>query len=155
MAILHQKIFTMKNKSYTELSKLKTFEERFKYLKINDATIGQSTFGYDRYINQAFYKSKEWKRVRDKVIIRDNANDLGIDNELIGSSIVVHHINPVTLEDLENGNPKVFDLDNLICCSKKTHNAIHYGDSDYPNAIKEVERKPQDNFPWRIKKEVI
>lgn len=144
----------MKIKSYKELKKLKTFDERFKYLKIDGATVGQSTFGYERYINQAFYKSKEWKRVRDKVIIRDNGCDLGIDGENIGGSILVHHINPITLKDLEEGNKKVFDVNNLICCSKDTHNALHYGSEEYLNEIKEVERKPQDNFPWRIKEEV-
>lgn len=143
----------MKIKSYKELKKLKTFDERFKYLKIDGATVGQSTFGYERYINQAFYKSKEWKRVRDKVIIRDNGCDLGIDGENIGGSILVHHINPITLKDLEEGNKKVFDVNNLICCSKDTHNALHYGSEEYLNEIKEVERKPQDNFPWRIKEE--
>lgn len=144
----------MKTKSYKELKKLKTFDDRFKYLKIDGATIGQSTFGYDRYINQAFYKSKEWKRVRDQVIIRDNGNDLGVEGETIGGPIVVHHINPITLQDLEEGNKKVFDVNNLICCSKDTHNALHYGSEEYLNEIKEVERKPQDNFPWRIKEGV-
>lgn len=144
----------MKIKSYKELKKLKTFDERFKYLKIDGATIGQSTFGYERYINQAFYKSKEWKRVRDEVIIRDNGCDLGIDGETIGGPILVHHINPITLKDLEEGNKKVFDVNNLICCSKDTHNALHYGSEEYLNEIKEVERKPQDNFPWRIKEGV-
>lgn len=144
----------MKTKSYKELKKLKTFDDRFRYLKIDGATIGQSTFGYDRYINQAFYKSKEWKRVRDQVIIRDNGNDLGIEGETIGGPIVVHHINPITLQDLEEGSKKVFDVNNLICCSKDTHNALHYGSEEYLNEIKEVERKPQDNFPWRIKEEV-
>lgn len=144
----------MKTKSYKELKKLKTFDDRFRYLKIDGATIGQSTFGYDRYINQAFYKSKEWKRVRDQVIIRDNGNDLGVEGETIGGPIVVHHINPITLQDLEEGNKKVFDVNNLICCSKDTHNALHYGSEEYLNEIKEVERKPQDNFPWRIKEGV-
>lgn len=143
----------MKTKSYKELKKLKTFEERFKYLKIDNGIIGQSTFGYDRFINQNFYKSKEWKLVRDKVIVRDKGNNLGIEDDRIGGQIVVHHINPITLKDLEERNKKVFDMDNLICCSKDTHNAIHYGDSNYLESIKEVERKPQDNFPWRINKE--
>lgn len=141
----------MKSKSYKELKKLKTFDERFKYLKIDGATIGQSTFGYDRYVNQNFYKSKEWKRVRDQVIIRDNGNDLGVDGEPIGGNIMVHHIVPVTLEDLEEGRPIVYDLNNLISCSRKTHNALHYGDEKYLEEIKEVERRPDDNFPWRIK----
>lgn len=144
----------MRTKSYKELKKLKTFDDRFRYLKIDGATIGQSTFGYDRYINQAFYKSKEWKRVRDQVIIRDNGNDLGVEGETIGGPIVVHHINPITLQDLEEGSKKVFDINNLICCSKDTHNALHYGSEEYLNEIKEVERKPQDNFPWRIKEGV-
>lgn len=145
----------MKNKNYKELKKLKTFEERFKYLKIDGAVIGQSTFGYDRYINQNFYKSKEWKRVRDKVIIRDHGNDLGIEGEPIGGPIMVHHITPISLEDLEEMRPIVFDTNNLISCSKKTHNALHYGDESYIKEIKEVERKPNDNFPWRLEKEVV
>lgn len=144
----------MKTKSYKDLKKLKTFEDRFKYLKVDGKSIGQSTFGYDRYINQAFYKSKQWKSVRDKVIIRDNGNDLGIEGEPIGGPIVVHHINPITLQDLEEGTNKVFDMDNLICCSKDTHNALHYGNDSYLDDIREIERSPQDNFPWRIKKEV-
>lgn len=144
----------MMNKNYKDLKKLKTFDERFKYLKIDGATVGQSTFGLERYINQAFYKSKEWKRVRDQVIIRDNGNDLGIDGEPIGGPIVVHHIEPITLQDLEEGSKKVFDLNNLISCSKDTHNALHYGSENYLNEIKEVERRPQDNFPWRIKEGV-
>lgn len=140
----------MKNiKDYKSLKKLKTFDERFNYLKLN-SEVCQSTFGYDRYINQNFYKSKEWKRVRDLVIIRDNGNDLGIDENPIIGPIVVHHINPINLFDLEEFTDKVLDINNLICCSKKTHNAIHYGDSNYLKDIKEVERKPQDNFPWRL-----
>lgn len=145
----------MKTKSYKELKKMKTFDERFKYLKIDGAVIGQSTFGYDRYINQSFYKSKEWKRVRDKVIIRDKGNDLGIEGEPIGKDIIVHHIIPVTLEDLEEMRPIVFDTDNLISCSRRTHNALHYGDESYLQDIKEVERRPNDNFPWRQEKEVV
>lgn len=142
-------------KSYKDLKKLKTFDDRFKYLKIDGVTIGQSTFGYDRYINQSFYKSRKWKKTRDKVIIRDNGNDLGVDGEPIGGTIIVHHINPVTLEDLEEGNPIVYDLDNLISCSRKTHNAIHYGDENYTKDIKEVERRPNDNFPWRIQEKGV
>lgn len=146
---------TNSTKNYNSLKKMKTFDERFKYLKIDGATIGQSTFGYDRYINQNFYKSREWKKVRDKVIIRDNGNDLGVEGEPISGTIIVHHINPVTLEDLEEGRPIVYDLDNLISCSRKTHNAIHYGDNEYPEDIKEIERRPNDNFPWRIQEKGV
>lgn len=144
----------MKTKSYRAMKKLKTFDERFKYLKIDGAIIGQSTFGYDRYINQNFYKSKEWKKVRDKVIIRDNGNDLGVDGHPIGGPIIVHHIVPVSIEDLEENRSIVYDTNNLICCSRQTHNALHYGDERYLNDINEIERRPNDNFPWRLEKEV-
>lgn len=145
----------MMNKNYKDLIKFKTFDERFLYLKIEGAVVCQSTFGYDRYVNQYFYKSKEWKNIRDKVIVRDNGNDLGIEGEPIFGQIVVHHITPITLQDLEEYNENVFDMNNLICCSKETHNALHYGIGDsYLREIRETERTPQDNFPWRIGKEV-
>lgn len=139
----------MKTKSYKDIKKINGFDERFKYLKIDDSKIGIETFGYDRYINQNFYRSKEWKRIRDQVIIRDNGNDLGVDGYPIGKSIVVHHINPISIEDLENRSDKVFDLNNLICCSKETHNALHYGDLRYLNSKKIIERSRNDTCPWK------
>ena len=140
---------TKVKKSFKELNKLKSYEERFNYLKLT-GVVGQDTFGFDRYLNQSFYRSREWKRIRDQVIVRDNGNDMGLEGYPIGKPIMIHHINPVTLEDLEEGNPIVFDLDNLVCCSKETHNAIHYGSKSYPSCKAEVERKPNDTCPWRL-----
>lgn len=117
------------NKTYLELSQLKTFEERFKYLQLNGA-VGQDTFGFNRYLNQALYGSKEWRKVRNEVIIRDNGCDLGVYGYDICDRILIHHLNPITVDDILNRNPEVFDLNNLICVSHRTHNAIHYGDED-------------------------
>lgn len=137
-------------KSYEDILKLKTFEERFNYLKLN-GRIGSETFGYDRYLNQALYRSKDWRRLREKVIIRDNGCDLGIDGYQIYNDILIHHLNPITIEMIENRDPFVFDMDNLICTSHETHNAIHYGTIETPNDIPRsfVERKPNDTKLWR------
>ena len=115
-------------------------------------TVGKDTFGFDRYINQALYKSKEWREVRNRVIIRDKGYDLGIADEWSEELArpIIHHINPITEEDIENRNPCVFDMDNLILCSHKTHNKIHYGDSSEEVRPKIVERRPNDTSPWRI-----
>lgn len=134
-------------KSYSELIKLETFEERFEYLKLN-GRVGESTFGYDRYLNQLFYTTAEWKAARNLVIIRDNGCDLGIDDRIIGGRIFIHHINPITKEDILNRHPKLFDPENLICVSKLTHDAIHYGDENL--LIKApIERSKNDTCPWR------
>lgn len=134
-------------KSYSELIKLETFEERFEYLKLN-GRVGESTFGYDRYLNQLFYTTAEWKAARNLVIIRDNGCDLGIDDRNIGGRIFIHHINPITKEDILNRHPKLFDPENLICVSKLTHDAIHYGDENL--LIKApIERSKNDTCPWR------
>lgn len=134
-------------KSYSELIKLETFEERFEYLKLN-GRVGESTFGYDRYLNQLFYTTAEWKAARNLVIIRDNGCDLGIDDRIIGGRIFIHHINPITKEDILNRHPKLFDPENLICASKLTHDAIHYGDENL--LIKApIERSKNDTCPWR------
>lgn len=145
-----------KNKSYSELSSLKTFEERFNYLKLN-GSVGKDTFGSKRYLNQALYKSEEWKSVRNKVILRDNGCDLGIQDRPIsipnikgrGKNLLhVHHINPITAEDILNRDPKIFDMDNLITTGNLTHEAIHYGDEDL--LIKDpIERKANDTCPWK------
>ena len=116
-----------KIKSYVELSRFKTFEERYAYLKLG-GVLGNATFGYDRWLNQRFYKSREWLSVRKQVIIRDNGCDLGIPGFEIVSGLIVHHMNPVSVEDLRHGEESVFDPNYLICTSLKTHNAIHYGD---------------------------
>ena len=117
----------MSIRTYTELMKLKTFKERFEYLKLS-GVVGQDTFGYDRYLNQQFYKSKAWKRIRDQVIIRDNGCDLGIEDRDINSRIYVHHMNPITKSDILNMTDMLLDPEYLICVSKNTHDAIHYGD---------------------------
>lgn len=135
------------NKTYKELCELKTFKERYEYLKTTN-TVGEDTFGSKRYLNQLLYKSQEWKSFRRKAIIRDNGCDLGISDREIEKPIIVHHINPITIEDILNKDPKVFDLDNVICCSHITHNAIHYGDENL--LINEpIERKENDTCPWK------
>lgn len=134
-------------RTYTELVKLKTFLERFEYLKLN-GLVGIDTFGFDRIFNQKFYRSSEWKQIREKVIVRDNGCDLGIEGREIRSKIIIHHITPITLADIENGSPSLFDLDNLITTTHNTHNAIHYGDDSL--LIHDiVERRPGDTCPWR------
>lgn len=135
-------------KTYSELSKLSTFEERFKYLKL-DGVIGEETFGFDRYLNQRFYQNDiEWKRVRDFVIMRDLGCDLGVEGRDIRGSVLVHHMNPITSHDLINRTKFLLDPEYLICTSKITHNAIHYGDE---NLLMKgpVERTKNDTCPWR------
>lgn len=137
-------------KTYSELIKIKTFKERLEYLQLK-GEVGFETFGSKRYLNQQFYTSNEWKRIRDEVIIRDNGCDLGVQNEEIGGTIYIHHINPLSPDQFQNYDEflkKYNSLENLICCSAKTHNAIHYGiDADV--RVEPVERKPNDQNPWR------
>ena len=113
-------------RTYYELSRLDTFEKRFRYLDLR-GVVGNSTFGFDRYLNQLLYHSKEWRRTRDDIIIRDNACDLGIIGRDIFDRILIHHLNPITIENIENRDDCVFDPNNLICTSHNTHNAIHFG----------------------------
>lgn len=135
------------SKSFKELSQLETFEERIQYLYLGDKLCNE-TFGRYRQLNQDFYKSKEWRRVRDEVIARDMGCDLGVDGcELGRKGILVHHINPISIEDLMNRNHNIFDLDNLISVSHKTHNFIHYGTNDREPAL--IERSPNDTCPWK------
>lgn len=129
------------------MSYLKTFEERFEYLKLRGG-VGIDTFGADRWINQNFYRSKEWKDARNKVIIRDEGCDLAIPEFLIGDRIYIHHINPITVDDFSNNTNKLFDLDNLVCVSFETHQAIHYGTADYLKFSGLTERKPNDTKVW-------
>lgn len=137
----------MSIKTYSELITLPTFEERFNYLKLGGA-VGESTFGFDRYLNQNLYKSQEWKSVRNKVIIRDNGCDLACEGYEIYGKVLIHHINPITVEDIINRNPIIFDLDNLITTIHNTHNAIHYGDENL--LIKgPIERTKNDTIPWK------
>lgn len=133
-------------KSYRELIRLPTFEERFAYLKMG-GSVGRETFGFDRYLNQAFYNSREWKRTRRDIIVRDESCDLGIFDREIFGKIVIHHINPITIEDLENGDWCVYDPNNLICTSPETHNAIHYGDESLLSLLPK-ERRRGDTKLW-------
>lgn len=116
-----------KIRTYRELRRLETFEERFEYLKLSDV-VGERTFGFDRWINQRFYHSQEWKTVRNHVILRDGGCDLGIPGFEIQSGLVIHHMNPVTLDDIQHSESSLIDPDFLITTSLRTHNAIHYGD---------------------------
>ena len=135
-------------KTYSELSKLETFEERFNYLKL-DGKVGTETFGFDRYANQAFYKSREWKKARREVIIRDKGCDLGIEGYDINEPgrIRIHHLNAISMEQILNRDPIIFDPENLICTTQRTHNAIHYGDEGQI-AKGPVERKAGDTKLW-------
>ena len=134
-------------RTYTELMKLQTFEERFRYLKLT-ARVGEETFGFDRYLNQQFYHSQEWKSIRNEIIIRDNACDLGIDGREISKGIIIHHMNPITKDDLIHQSDFLLNSDYLICVSKKTHSAIHYGDESLLfDGI--TERSKDDTCPWR------
>lgn len=132
--------------TYSESLLYKDFERRFNYLKLNGA-VAHSTFGGHRYLNQALYQSDEWRRVRRAVILRDNGCDLAIPDRPIYGKILVHHINPITQEDIQNRNPIIFDLDNLITVSLETHNALHYGDYSLVNKDV-VNRRPNDTAPW-------
>lgn len=134
-------------RSYSELIHIPTFEERFEYLKLSGA-VGKETFGFDRYLNQVFYRSKEWKRVRDLVIVRDNGCDLGIEDREICGKIYIHHMNPISLSDIERKSESILDPEYLICVTHNTHNAIHYGDSSLL-VTAPIERTPNDTCPWR------
>lgn len=133
-------------RSYSELIRLPTFEERFDYLKFS-AKIGEKTFGYERYLNQLFYQTVEWRAFRREVIIRDNGCDLGLEDYEIHDRIEVHHINPITIEMIENNDPLLMDLENVICTSPRTHKAIHYGDKDLLPKLPII-RRPNDTSPW-------
>lgn len=127
--------------------KLQTFEERFRYLKLV-ARVGEETFGFDRYLNQQFYHSQEWKSIRNEIIIRDNACDLGITGREMNKGIIIHHMNPITKDDLIHQSGFLLNPDYLICVSKKTHSAIHYGDESLLfDGL--VERSKNDTCPWR------
>lgn len=134
-------------KTYSELIELGSFEERYRYLRLG-GTVGTETFGHDRYLNQILYASDAWKKLRRNVIIRDNGCDLGVEGFTIYGRILIHHINPITVEDIMNQSPVVFDLDNLISTTLNTHNAIHYSDEKLLLTAP-IERKPNDTCPWR------
>lgn len=132
---------------YRELRRLKTFEERYEYLKVG-GIVGESTFGFERYLNQMLYTSSQWRRVRNQVIIRDNGCDLGLDGYEIGGKIIIHHMNPITTEQIEESASEIFDPEFLICVSDRTHNAIHYGDKDLLPQLP-LNRYSGDMCPWR------
>lgn len=137
-------------KTYSELIQLFTFEERFEYLKLR-GEIGKDTFGFDRYLNQKFYNSLEWRNLRKLIIIRDNGCDLGIPGrEIIEGKVFIHHMNPLTKEDILNQTDYLLNPEYLILCSKDTHDAIHYGNSDIINKFKgPITRTKNDTCPWR------
>lgn len=134
-------------RTYSELCKLKTFKERYNYLKLC-GQVGEETFGFDRYLNQIIYKLPEWKSVRDKVIVRDCGCDLGMEGYEIGEKILVHHMNPITMDDVISHSQDIFNPEYLICVSHQTHNAIHYGDENQL-ILDPVERSPNDTCPWK------
>lgn len=139
---------TMKNiKTYSELITIPTFEERFEYLKL-DGQVGVETFGFNRYLNQAFYKSDEWLSIRDYIITRDNGCDLGMEGYEIYGRILIHHINPITKDDIIQRSRILLDPENLITTVKRTHDAIHYGDSNLLMRAP-IERRKNDTCPWR------
>ena len=135
-------------RTYKELSRLKTFKERYEYLKLSDGRVGSDTFGYDRYLNQLFYRTKEWKHLRDKLIVRDNGCDLGVEGYDIYGRIIVHHMNPITKGDILDRTDYLMNPDYLICTTHRTHNAIHYGDENSLLTMP-VERTKNDTCPWK------
>lgn len=137
----------MSIKTYSELIQLPTFEERFQYLKLSGA-VGKETFGFDRYLNQNFYRSAAWKRVRDQVIVRDNGCDLGIDDRIIYGKILIHHMNPINDRDILDLTDILLNPEYLICVSHLTHNAIHYSDESLLPS-EPVVRFKNDTCPWK------
>lgn len=136
-------------KTYSELIKLPTFIERYRYLKL-DGKVGEATFGFQRWLNQELYHSRKWLSFRDEIIFRDNGCDLAVDGFEIYCPILIHHINPVTYDDIVNRNPIVFDSENAICTKLPTHNAIHFGDERLLVRTP-IERTINDTCPWRHK----
>lgn len=134
-------------RTYSELIKYPTFEDRFNYLKLN-GVVGEDTFGFDRWLNQRFYNSKEWQNIRDFVIIRDGGCDLAMDGYEIRGKLYVHHMNPIEQTDIIHSTDILIDPEYLICVSHNTHNAIHYGDISLL-VTDPVERRPNDTCPWK------
>lgn len=135
-------------KSYKQVLLLPSFQERYEYLKLT-GIVGKETFGWDRYLNQALYRSQEWRNFRNKIIIRDNGCDLAHpDRPIMYDKILIHHLNPIGITDVTNRSPVIFDPDNVICVSHMTHEAIHYGDESQL-AKDPVIRRPNDTCPWK------
>ena len=137
----------MSIRAYSELILLPTFEERFKYLQLN-GRVGDDTFGFDRYINQNFYRSAEWKRIRDQIIIRDNGCDLAFEGYEIYGRILIHHMNPITISDIKFSTEYLMNPEYLICVTHNTHNAIHYGD-EKQIITGPIVRTKNDTCPWK------
>lgn len=135
-------------KRYSELILLPTFKERYEYLKLG-GIIGSETFGFDRYLNQSFYKTKEWESIRNYIIVRDNGCDLGVPGMEIRGKIIVHHVNPISMDDIVKHSDWILDPEFLISTSMDTHNAIHYGSEDIVACKTFVERTPNDTTLWR------
>jgi hypothetical protein len=136
-----------RTRSYSELRRFDSFEERFEYLRL-DGQIGEATFGFDRWINQQFYNSVQWKHVRNDVVVRDMGCDLGVPGYEVAYGLLVHHMNPITVEDIEHGTDWLLDPEYLICTSKRTHNAIHYPGQDQLLPRPTVARSPGDTKLW-------
>ena len=134
-------------RTYSELIRLPTFLERFRYLSLK-GVVARETFGFDRYLNQAFYASKEWKQIRNQIILRDNGCDLGIDGYPIYGKAIIHHLNPVTVDDIVKQSEFLLNPEYLICTTHQTHNAIHYGDENLLPSLP-VERSRNDTCPWK------
>lgn len=133
-------------RTYSELRRRNTFHDRFRYLNLR-GRVGDPTFGGERWLNQGFYRSREWRRLRDEIIVRDEGLDLGVEGYEIYDKIIIHHMNPITPEDVESGNPDILDPEFLICTTHATHNAIHYGDESLlPRVL--VARQPGDTRMW-------
>lgn len=135
-------------RTYHELRRLETFEERFRYLQLK-GHVGIDTFGFDRIFNQQFYRSVEWKRIRAEVILRDNGCDLGVEGYDIPGKVLIHHMNPISIKDIDEASDILLDPEYLICTTQETHNAIHYGDDKIIRSKTLVERRPNDTIPWR------
>lgn len=134
-------------RTYTELTEIESFADRYRYLKL-DGLVGKDTFGFDRYVNQKFYRSKEWKDIRDHVIVRDNGCDLSVEGYEIRGRIYIHHMNPIMLQDIKYTTDYLLNPEYLITTTHRTHNAIHYGDEDLL-ILPLIERSKNDTCPWR------
>lgn len=145
--IMEGKVIQMSIRTYSELITLPTFEERFRYLQLGEK-VGEDTFGHDRYLNQMFYTSDEWRRIRRDVIVRDNGCDLGIQDREIHGLIIIHHMNPITVEDIINRSEFLLNPEYLISTVKNTHDAIHFSDERIL-ITDPIERRPNDTCPWK------
>ena len=135
-------------RTYSELISIPTFEDRYEYVKLS-GEVGVETFGSSRYLNQTFYRSPEWKRARNYVIARDEGYDLAMPDRMIGGRILIHHLNPISEDDVIQHRSNIVDPENLICVSNNTHQAIHYGDDSLLVLSKPIERRQNDTIPWR------